>query len=258
MKEMKWMMLIMLAVLAGCKGKNNLNELRAQEWELKSMTVNDTLVKNPEQLPTLVFTDSTAIYGSAGCNRFFGTYTADATGSLKIMPGGATMMFCPDMDFEDRYLKSLSTVESYTVSNKELTLKDAAGRLSLVYGVVDTTQRHLIGVAKDDHGCNAAAGYTWSEVRGDCIRIFEEGIRFMAVNGQDTTLATYVVFSTDSLKAEVFMPDVQHYPVLERRQLPQGGYAWNQEDDDTYNLRRQDGAWIIEQQGDIVYRQSRD
>lgn len=257
MKEMKWMMLILLAVLAGCKGKNNLNELRAHEWELRSLRVNDTVVKNPVQLPTLVFTDSMAIYGSAGCNRFFGTYRAEEDGNLKVMPGGATMMFCPDMAFEDRYLKVLTEVEKYTVSDKELKLKDATGKLTLIYGPVDTTKQHLLGVAEDDHGCNAAAGYTWSEVRQNCIRLFEEGVQFMAVNGQDTTLATYVVFSTDSLKAEVFTPDMQHHPILERRILPKGGYTWNQEDDDTLNLRQQDGRWIIEQRGDIVYRQSR-
>lgn len=35
----------------------------------------------------------------------------------------------------------------------------------------------LIGGNKDEHGCLTAAGYTWSELRGDCIRIFEDGVR---------------------------------------------------------------------------------
>ena len=35
----------------------------------------------------------------------------------------------------------------------------------------------LIGENKDEHGCLTAAGYTWSELRRDCIRIFENGVR---------------------------------------------------------------------------------
>ena len=32
------------------------------------------------------------------------------------------------------------------------------------------------GADRDRHGCIASAGYTWSKVRKDCVRTFEEGI----------------------------------------------------------------------------------
>ena len=35
----------------------------------------------------------------------------------------------------------------------------------------------LIRGNKDEHGCLTAAGYTWSELRRGCIRIFEDGVR---------------------------------------------------------------------------------
>lgn len=108
-------------------------------------------------------------------------------------------------------------------------------------------------MANDAHGCNAAAGYTWSEVRKDCIRIFEEGVCMKAVAGQDSTLAAYVVFSADSLKAEVFAPGREDHPVLDRRTLPSGVHVWNQEDDDTYNVRRVDGRWTIERRGELLF-----
>lgn len=255
MKEVKLMMFVLLAVMAGCKSSDNaLTLLRAQEWELKSMTQNGEAVANPQQLPTLVFSDSTKVYGSAGCNRFFGTYETGEKGMLTIQTGGATMMFCPDMPFEDGYLKALNEVKTYMIKDNELQLKDNAGKLMLVYVPVDTTK--VIGVADDSHGCNAAAGYTWSEVRQNCIRIFEEGMEFMAVNNQDTTLAAYVVFSTDSLRAEAFLPRQDAHPVLDRRALPAGGYTWNQEDDDTLNVRMMDGKWIIEQRGEQLYVQA--
>lgn len=255
MKQMKLMVFIFLAVLAGCKSRDHeLSVLQGQEWQLKSLTEAGETVNNPRELPTLVFSDSSRVYGSAGCNRFFGTYTADEKGQISITPGGATMMFCPDMAFEDQYLKALPKVKSFVVRKEELILKDAESNLQLVYVPKDTTR--LIGVAEDAHGCNAAAGYTWSEVRQNCVRLFEEGVKFVAAAGQDSTMAAYVVFATDSLKAEVFMPDNKINPVLERRQLPQGGYTWNQEDDDTWNVRKVNGNWVIEQRGQVMYSQA--
>lgn len=33
---------------------------------------------------------------------------------------------------------------------------------------------HVVGGDKDKHGCIASAGYTWSEVQKDCIRLWEK------------------------------------------------------------------------------------
>lgn len=254
MKKMKLMMFVLLAVMVGCKSKDNsLALLRAQEWQLKSMAEDGKTITNPQQLPTLLFTDSMAVYGSAGCNRFFGTYEAKDKGMITIKPGGATMMYCPDMAFEDQYLKALPKVEKYTVRDNELKLEGNQGKLQIIYGPVVADQK--VGVANDAHGCNTAAGYTWSEVRQDCIRLFEEGIKFSAAAGQDSTLAAYVVFSADSLQAEVFIPEQNAHPVLNRRNLPAGGYTWNQEDDDTYNVRQMNGNWVIEQRENILYQE---
>lgn len=255
MKEMKLMLFVLLAVMAGCKSSDNsLDLLRSQEWQLKSMTADGKTVTNPRELPTLVFSDSTAIYGSAGCNRFFGKYSTGEKGTITINPGGSTMMYCPDMPFEDQYIKALPEIKTYTVTKQELTLSGADSKLKIVYTPVDTTK--VIGVANDDHGCNAAAGYTWSEVRGDCVRLFEDGVKFVAAAGQDTTLAAYVVFAADSLKAEVFLPNETNHPILERRTLPKGGYTWNQKDDDTYNVRQLNGKWVIEQRGKTLYTEA--
>ena len=51
-------------------------------------------------------------------------------------------------------------------------------------------------------------------------------------------------------------PGHDNHPVLDRRTLPAGGYVWNQEDDDTYNVRRLDGKWVIEQRGKVLYKQA--
>lgn len=127
------MVFALLLAAAGCKQKeDSLALLRANEWTLKTMTVEGTTVANPEELPVLQFSDSTAVYGSAGCNRFFGTFKVEGT-KLTLHPGGATMMACPDLEFEDAYLKALEEVNSYAIGEGELKLLGRNGYLTLVY-----------------------------------------------------------------------------------------------------------------------------
>ena len=42
----------------------------------------------------------------------------------------------------------------------------------------------MIGGDKDEHGCIASAGYTWSEVQKDCIRLWEKGVRLTSVKDE--------------------------------------------------------------------------
>ena len=35
----------------------------------------------------------------------------------------------------------------------------------------------IVGGDSDEHGCKGSAGYSWSIVKNECIRLFESGIR---------------------------------------------------------------------------------
>lgn len=61
------------------------------------------------------------------------------------------------------------------------------------------------GDTKDEHGCIASAGYQWSEVRNECIRIWEVGIELLNLD-EISTSAAYLIFNQDSGKVEVFLP----------------------------------------------------
>ena len=113
----------------------------------------------------------------------------------------------------------------------------------------------MVGHDRDGHGCLGSAGYTWSEVRQDCIRPFETGIRLTSATEPDATSCAYLVFSVDSTRAELFLPDRETTEILDRRALPSGGYAWNIEDDDTFNVRQTGQGWIIGRRGTILYRE---
>ncbi|REC80011.1 hypothetical protein DRF60_03235 [Chryseobacterium elymi] len=64
------------------------------------------------------------------------------------------------------------------------------------------------GGDRDAHGCIGSAGYTYSQIKKDCVRVFEQKIKLteVAPKGSYTSMAA-VIFSKDLKKAEVFVPD---------------------------------------------------
>lgn len=119
--------------------------------------------------------------------------------------------------------------------------------------LVQYPQSQKVGADRDEHGCLASAGYVWCEVQQDCIRLFEKGIRLESVD--ESNMPAFIVFSPDSTRLELFFPNKAPNEILERRNLPSGGYAWNVEDDDTKNVRNVDGLWTISQRDHLLYRQ---
>lgn len=100
-------------------------------------------------------------------------------------------------------------------------------------------------------GSDAAMGYTYSKVLDKKIRIFEAGTRLLSAVDQYSSSAAYVVFSSDSAKVEVFMPE--ETVVLEKRVRPDGSAVWNVEDDDSYMLEKSNDEWIVSRRGKVVY-----
>ena len=68
----------------------------------------------------------------------------------------------------------------------------------------------IVGVDKDENGCLASAGYTWSKLNKECIRVFT-GIQLLPINKSENTddavMAAYVLFNENRDKAEIFLPE---------------------------------------------------
>ena len=115
-----------------------------------------------------------------------------------------------------------------------------------VRGIVTDATMNTVTVVSVDNGDTLS----FSTMNADRT---EDGIRTEAVDGSGQVM--YVVFSPDSLKAELFSSESEGSEVLERRTLPSGGHVWNVEDDDTKNLRYTDGAWTISRRGKLIFSQ---
>lgn len=74
-----------------------------------------------------------------------------------------------------------------------------------------------IGSAKDSHGCNVSAGQTWSALRNDCIRVFDDGIRLNPVkNSGSAVISAFVVLNENHSKAELFLPSTKKTEILSK------------------------------------------
>lgn len=66
--------------------------------------------------PTALQFDGNRLSGSAGCNRFSGTYSVDG-GTLKAGPLMATEMACPGMELEQDFFKLMTAPVSLTFAD---------------------------------------------------------------------------------------------------------------------------------------------
>ena len=128
--------------------------------------------------------------------------------------------------------------------------------IAILLSSCSSTKQNMVGNNRDRHSCIASAGYIWSEVQKNCIRLFETGIRVESLKSPNES--AFIVFSPDSLKAELFFSNGSKSEILDKRTLPNGSFAWNVEDDDTKNVRKSDGIWTISQRGSVQYTQPED
>ncbi|WP_261510199.1 hypothetical protein [Chryseobacterium paludis] len=74
-----------------------------------------------------------------------------------------------------------------------------------------------LGSDRDKHGCIGSAGYTYSQIKKDCIRLFEQKVLLKEANPKGSyTSNAAVVFSEDHKKAEIFLPTSKGSVILSR------------------------------------------
>ena len=81
------------------------------------------------------FTADGKVAGSAGCNRYSGTYTISGSTITFSSPMASTMMMCEQavMDQESAYLKALGEAKTFAVKGDQLTLTGGDGTTLVVY-----------------------------------------------------------------------------------------------------------------------------
>jgi heat shock protein HslJ len=101
-------------------------------WALRTLDGRPSVPGSPI---TAEFQDDDKLAGTAGCNRYFGGYWAEA-GRLSVSPLATTRMECPlpgVMELEYDYLRALLDAKLYEVRGMELRLTRADGSGELIF-----------------------------------------------------------------------------------------------------------------------------
>lgn len=107
---------------------------------------------------------------------------------------------------------------------------------------VDPNKNVVLGTDKDANGCVASAGYRWSKLRKECIRVFEEGYRLNQIEelkDDNMTKSAFVIFEEDGGdRAELFLPDGSDAIMLTREDkgAPYKAKHWKLELQKKYSL----------------------
>ncbi len=106
-------------------------------------------------------------------------------------------------------------------------------------------QAPMTGNDRDVHGCIGSAGYQWSALKNECIRLFESGIRLDAkAKNLDKSFSTFVVFksATEDNTVEVFIPKIKNSIILKKAGKNDAGTWKNKQ----YTLTLRKGMYSLE------------
>jgi heat shock protein HslJ len=123
---------VILAACASPASQTGGGDLTGKIWALTELT------GKPPVAGTGIsagFSADGKVSGSAGCNRYTGTYTTSGNSITFSSPMATTMMMCdaPVMEQESAYLKALGEAKTYAVKGDQLTLTGANNTSLVVY-----------------------------------------------------------------------------------------------------------------------------
>ena len=87
------------------------------------------------------------------------------------------------------------------------------------------TKEGVILADKDENGCLASAGYIWSKVNKECVKVFT-GMQLNPVSNldnEDEALSAYILFNEEGDQAELFLPNETSSHVLAKQST---GNSW--------------------------------
>lgn len=120
----------LLVGLVAC-GSHSDTRLEDTTWKLTSMTgIPAQTIDGEADYFTLRFNAAdTTVSGRTNCNRFFGRYESDGR-KLDFENLGMTRMACPDMQYEDAFVRMLDEVDRFEIRDRKLMLYDDSNLLA--------------------------------------------------------------------------------------------------------------------------------
>lgn len=119
--------LAVAVLLAGCGNNVSADSLTNTMWQLDEVNGRDVL---DDVYVTMNLDPDDAMSGSAGCNRYFGTWQTGKGYDITVNATGTTMMACdqPIMDQEQDFLAALSSAVRFSLDRDTLRFYNAENR----------------------------------------------------------------------------------------------------------------------------------
>lgn len=111
----------------------------------------------------------------------------------------------------------------------------------------------VAGADRDKHGCIGSAGYTYSVIKNDCVRLFEEKIQLREANPTTSSASSAVVIlSKDKKKAELFLPSGTGSIMLNRTLKYRDTTVYKSKKG-TYNLTKDKDNYTLKKGKKIIF-----
>ena len=153
-----------LAAMTACCGGAADATLEGTTWKLSKMEgIPASAIDSEADAFTLVFNAAdTMVMGRTNCNRFFGKYDA-GEGKMELGNLGMTRMACPDLEFEEAFVRMLDEVDRYEICGTTLKFYDDQTLLAEFRAVTSEA-------AAGEPACAGAAGDCAgaADCGGDC------------------------------------------------------------------------------------------
>ena len=103
-----------------------------KKWKLFELAGAAISSMNPQPAtePFITFTKENKVNGNSGCNGFLGTYVLASKNQLHFSGMASTRKMCLDMTIEDQMNKLFQVVDSYSIQNNILSLKQGESTLA--------------------------------------------------------------------------------------------------------------------------------
>jgi para-nitrobenzyl esterase len=124
MFRLRWVLVTILAVTAGCVTVDPRDTLASTSWQLVQFEGGDGTVLTPDDGTkyTLTFNADGSLAARIDCNRGSGTWKSPAPSRLELGPMALTRAMCPPESLHDRIVKHLPYVRSYVIKDGHLFL----------------------------------------------------------------------------------------------------------------------------------------
>lgn len=135
---------------------------------------------------------------------------------------------------------------------KKIILFSALSLGSLVFAQQSTP---VLGGDRDVHGCIGSAGYTYSQLRNNCIRTFNQKIKLKELNTDKSyTSMTAIIFNKSMTKAEVFIPDGAAKSIILDKQGKEKIWKSGSHIKDSYVLTPYKKSYQIKKNDVVIYQ----